>query len=201
MVTTRSASKATTPVGGRQPARGWAHAPSQATLLWLAVSLPLVVWDSIYVLCRPLTMPGGSMHWPFWAPYELYGRVDYVYGWPAFEARNGFTSAQGSLNVIETAMYLAYLYIYYAEGRPVGGVAGAKRVLAGRPAGFAVLLAFSAAVMTLSKTVLYCELFFCVCFCRGPCEGFGCRCLRHALRHASLGIIEFAANIPRLRRG
>lgn len=51
-------------------------------------------------------------------------------------------------------MYLAYIYLYFARGKPVGGE---KRVLTGRAAGQAVLIAFSAAVMTLSKTVLYCE--------------------------------------------
>lgn len=82
-----------------------------------------------------------------------------MYGWKALNARNGFTAAQGTLNVIETAMYLAYLYIYFNQGKPVGGVLGGeKRILQGRSAGFAVLLAFSAAVMTLSKTVLYCRL-------------------------------------------
>lgn len=98
------------------------------------------------------------VHFPLYVPYKLYGETDYVYGWKAFNARSGFTAAQGSLNVIETAMYLAYLYIYFNRGTPVGGVLGGeKRVLQGRAAGFAVLLAFSAAVMTLSKTVLYCE--------------------------------------------
>ncbi|KAI1878170.1 hypothetical protein JX265_002538 [Neoarthrinium moseri] len=152
MVTTRSGSKTAV-----SPApKAWYHAPDRTTLLWFAVSLPLVIWDSIYVLGRPHTMEGGFLHWPLWAPYKLYGEVDHVYGWKAFNARNGFTSAQGSLNVVETAMYLAYLYIYFARGQPLAGAgAGEKKVLTGRPAGLAVVLAFSAAVMTVSKTVLY----------------------------------------------
>ncbi|KAK7746124.1 hypothetical protein SLS62_009503 [Diatrype stigma] len=141
----------------------WAHAPSRLTLLWLAVSLPLVTWDSLYVLLRPWTMEGGHLHWPLWVPYKLYGEVDHVYGWKAFRAGNGFTSAQGSLNVVETALYLAYLGIYFASAIGVGNGKGrrqtgggqGKKVLTGRPAAVAVLLAFSAAVMTLSKTVLY----------------------------------------------
>ncbi|KAI0128955.1 hypothetical protein BJ170DRAFT_354829 [Xylariales sp. AK1849] len=150
MVTTRSGAKAASSAPNL-----WVHAPDRATLLWFAISLPLVVWDSIYVLFRPHTMAGGSMHWPFYVPYKLYAEVDYVYGWKALETRNGFTAAQGSLNVVETAMYLAYLYIYFAQGKPAGGAVGEKRVLSGRPAAWAVLVAFSAAVMTLSKTVLY----------------------------------------------
>ncbi|KAF3064131.1 hypothetical protein GL218_01246 [Daldinia childiae] len=160
MVTTRSASKAATTTGttgtttaGGAPSKLWAHAPSQLTLLWFAISLPLVIWDSGYVLLRPLTMEGGPLHWPVYAPYKLYGEVDHVYGWKAFHARNGFTSAQGALNVVETAMYLVYVYIYLGSGAAVAG--RATRVLSGRPAALAVVLAFSAAVMTLSKTVLY----------------------------------------------
>ncbi|KAI4599784.1 hypothetical protein KJ359_001520 [Pestalotiopsis sp. 9143b] len=155
MVTTRSASKAVVASSTPNP-QVWYHAPDRATLLWFAISLPLVIWDSIYVLGRPHTMEGGFLHWPFYTPYKLYGETDYIYGWKAFNSRNGFTSAQGSLNVIETAMYLAYIYLYFARGKPVGGVLGGeKRVLTGRAAGQAVLIAFSAAVMTLSKTVLY----------------------------------------------
>ncbi len=146
------------------------HAPTWATLAWLAVSVPLVVWDSLYVLLRPLTMEGGALHWPLWVPYRLYGEVDHVYGWKAFRARSGFTAAQGSLNVAETALYLAYVAIYYLaraetrQGRGLQqqqqGAAPRAKVLSGRPAAVAVLLAFSSAVMTLSKTVLYCESHF-----------------------------------------
>jgi hypothetical protein len=42
----------------------WAHTPSNLTIIWLLVSLPLVAWDTGYVMLRPLTMPGGSLHWP-----------------------------------------------------------------------------------------------------------------------------------------
>ncbi|KAI2612945.1 uncharacterized protein GGS25DRAFT_477881 [Hypoxylon fragiforme] len=175
MVTTRSASKAASPAPRFAPkssspsssnkrnssssrSRLWAHAPSRLTLFWLAVSLPLVAWDSGYVLLRPLTMEGGSLHWPLYTPYKLYGEVDHVYGWKAFKAGNGFTGAQGALNVLETTMYLVYLWLYFARGTTAAGVKtgrGNAKVLSGRPAAIAVLTAFSAAVMTLSKTALY----------------------------------------------
>lgn len=54
MVTTRSASKAGSPAPNL-----WYHAPDRLTLIWFAVSLPLVIWDTIYVLGRPHTMEGG----------------------------------------------------------------------------------------------------------------------------------------------
>ena len=142
----------------RAPAPAWSHTPSRLTLLWLAVSLPLVVWDTLYILLRPRTMPGGALHWPLWVPYALYGEVDHVYGWVAFHARDGFTAAQGSLNAVETAMSLFYLW-EVLRGSSSSVKAGVRRV-GGRVGGRAVLVGFSAAVMTLSKTVLYCEFFF-----------------------------------------
>lgn len=153
MATTRSSSKGN--AGPSTAAAVYAHAPSAFTLFWLAVSLPLVVWDCGYVLMRPRTMAGGDLHWPLWAPYALYGEVDYVYGWKAFNANSGFTGAQGFLNVVETVMYAYYAFVYYQNAVSVGG----KKVVVGRQAAIAVLVAFSAAIMTLSKTVLYCEFF------------------------------------------
>lgn len=137
----------------------WSHAPSQITLLWLAISLPLVAWDTGYVLLRPLTMEGGSLHWPLWVPYKLYGTVDHVYGWKSFNAKNGFTGAQGFLNLIETLMYAYYLWLCWKSGKVVVDDDGkTRRHVAGRDGATASLVGFSAAVMTLSKTVLYCKM-------------------------------------------
>ncbi|RDW83263.1 hypothetical protein BP5796_04754 [Coleophoma crateriformis] len=176
MVSTRSKKEFTepeltptksTPARSRKSSAKWAHTPSNVTLIWLAISLPLVIWDAGYVLLRPHSMPGGSLHWPIWAPYELYGTVDYIYGWKAYNERNGFTGAQTALNVVETAMYFYYLYVLYAYGKPSSapgrgapkpakiGYLGEQRYVAGQEGALAVLVAFSAAVMTVSKTVLY----------------------------------------------
>ncbi|TQV94472.1 C6 transcription factor [Cordyceps javanica] len=134
------------------PGAGWSHAPDAPTLFWLGVSLPLVIWDTVYVLGRPHTMEHGWLHWPLWAPYKLYGEVDHVYGWKAFHAKSGFTSAQGALNAVETVMYLAYAWAFFASA--VDAAPG-RRALTGRCGAQAVLIGFSAAVMTLSKTLLY----------------------------------------------
>ncbi|KAF2226071.1 hypothetical protein BDZ85DRAFT_192705 [Elsinoe ampelina] len=144
----------------------WSHTPSNLTLIWLGISLPLVIWDCGYVMLRPHSMPGGKYHWP-WQPYELYGRVDQVYGFKAWNENNGFTAAQGTLNIVETVGYLVYLWIVYTKGRQsevegrgapgtdkVGGLGRAMRVT-GYWAGVACLLGFAVTVMTWSKTVLY----------------------------------------------
>ncbi|KAG4410774.1 hypothetical protein IFR04_016089 [Cadophora malorum] len=145
----------------------WAHTPSNLAIVWLFISLPLVAWDTGYVMLRPLSMPGGRLHWPLWAPYELYGKVDYIYGWKAFNERNGFTAAQGLLNIVESLMYLYYLYILLVFGRQSNsrgrgapspqtiGVLGQQRYVDGQKGAIAVLVGYSAAVMTVSKTVLY----------------------------------------------
>ncbi|KAK3669701.1 hypothetical protein LTR78_010454 [Recurvomyces mirabilis] len=153
----------------RQP-KAWSHTPSNLTLIWLAISLPLVIWDTGYVFLRPYSMPGGSLQWPLWVPYELYGQVDHIYGSKAWDAHNGFTAAQATLNTFETAAYLVYLYWVYAYGQQekVQGrgapdmstlgrlqALGESRTVHGRVAGWAVLLAFSTASLTFSKTVLY----------------------------------------------
>ncbi|PQK12855.1 hypothetical protein BB8028_0003g14700 [Beauveria bassiana] len=134
--------------------RGWSHAPDAPTLFWLGVSLPLVIWDTVYVLGRPHTMEHGWLHWPFWSPYKLYGEIDHVYGWKAFHAKSGFTAAQGALNAVETVMYLVYAWAFFTKAVDDAGVDG-KRAVTGRRGAQAVLIGFSAAVMTLSKTILY----------------------------------------------
>lgn len=147
----------------------WAHTPSNITLIWLFVSLPLVIWDTGYVLLRPYSMPGGSLHWPIWTPYELYGKVDYIYGWKAFNEHNGFTAAQGTLNTIETLMYMWYLYIMYTHGRPSAaqgrgapkvenvGWFAQQRFVDGREGALAVLVAFSAALMVSPNDAQLCS--------------------------------------------
>lgn len=152
-------------------AAAWSHTPSHLTLLWLAISLPLVIWDTAYILLRPHTLPGGALHKFLWAPYALYGQVDYVYSAAAYHTGLGFTAAQGTMNAFETAAYLVYLYMVFVYGQseerqgsgaPDKGWAGRlaeSRTLYGRMAVVAVLLNYTTLVITLSKSVLYCELF------------------------------------------
>ncbi|KAF2494843.1 hypothetical protein BU16DRAFT_426731, partial [Lophium mytilinum] len=141
----------------------WVHKTTNPTLAWLLISIPLVIWvHTDFVLLRPLSMPGGSLEWPLWAPYELYTRTDYIYGWKAFNEKNGFTSAQGTRNIPETLLYIYYLYLVYTQSTQVQAIRGgakpgflAQRYVAGRPGALATMVGFAAAVMTLSKTILY----------------------------------------------
>ncbi|KAK8199552.1 hypothetical protein IWZ00DRAFT_17775 [Phyllosticta capitalensis] len=131
----------------------WYHAPRRAILYWLYISLPLVTWDASYVFLRPHSMPGGKFHSPVFSLYKIYCDVDYNYGFPAWDAGTGFTAAQSLLNVAETLLYVAYLAVVLRNGS--SDSANAKKVVKGSAAAQAVLLGLTAAVMTLSKTVLY----------------------------------------------
>ncbi|OBT59962.1 hypothetical protein VE03_10523 [Pseudogymnoascus sp. 23342-1-I1] len=142
-----------------------AHTPSNLVLAWLAVSLPLVLWDAGYVLLRPHSMPGGKYHWLLWAPYELYGKTDYIYGWKAYNEKNGFTAALAFMNLIETAGYFTYLglllkfgkhSVAHGRGEPNNpGWLGKQRSLTGEKAACAALVGYSSAILTLAKTMLY----------------------------------------------
>jgi hypothetical protein len=155
------------PRSTRKAKAAWAHTPSNLVLIWLAISLPLVLWDAGYVLLRPHSMPGGKYHWPLWVPYELYGKTDYIYGWKAFNEKNGFTAAQTVMNLIETAGYIIYLGLVFkfgkqsvAHGRGApknAGWLGQQRNLTGEKAALAALVGYSAALLTLAKTMLYCK--------------------------------------------
>ncbi|KAF5367705.1 hypothetical protein D9758_009854 [Tetrapyrgos nigripes] len=112
--------------------------------LWFLLSAPVIFWDVGYCFMRPRSMLGGDLHW-IWKPYEIYQNVDLLYGIPALEEGDGFTNAQSFLNVIETLLNLAYLYYAHVADWPP-----------------ATLIGFTAAALTLAKTVLYwAQEYFC----------------------------------------
>ncbi|KAK5659764.1 hypothetical protein OQA88_975 [Cercophora sp. LCS_1] len=123
----------------------WTHQPSTLVVAWLFVSLPLVLWDAAYVFLRPHSMPGGSLHWPVWSLYAIQAELDYTYGFKAWNAGDGWNGAQSAMNLVETAVYLAYLGLWWGSKGPVGGRKGAVMALLG----------FVGAVGTVDKTLLY----------------------------------------------
>ena len=146
------------------------HNPPPLLILWLVVSLPLVIWDTLYVFLRPHSMEGGIFHSPIWTPYKLYATVDYTYGWPAWDGGVGFTAAQASLNALETAGYVWYFWRVarglQGVGKEGGGTGGRFAALlkgthgGSRECAGAVTVGFATSVMTVSKTILYCKSLF-----------------------------------------
>lgn len=98
--------------------------------------------------------PDGFLHAPLFTPYALYGQVDYIYGEKAYREHNGFTAAQAGLNLVESVGYVGYLWVVWRFGE------GERRAVGGGWGGVACLVGFALSVMTVSKTVLYCEFFF-----------------------------------------
>ncbi|KAI0035529.1 hypothetical protein K488DRAFT_16856, partial [Vararia minispora EC-137] len=112
--------------------------------LWFLLTAPIIAWDVGYCFMRPRSMAGGDLHW-LWEPYSIYQNVDLVYGVKAYEDMDGFTNAQSFMNVIETLLNIYYVYLAHVSASPAATVVG-----------------FAAAVMTLSKTVLYwLQEYFC----------------------------------------
>jgi hypothetical protein len=142
---------------------------SNITLAWLAISIPLVLWDSLYILLRPHTMAGGALQWPIWKPYEIYAAIDHLYGAPGWDNKNGFGGGQGAMNAVELVLYGLYAMIVWNHGAWAEGGSGlqiGKGVkgwlssgvkIRGAIGNKALLIGFSASLMTLTKTVLYCE--------------------------------------------
>ena len=87
-----------------------------------------------------------------------------MYGWPAWNDGVGFTAAQGSLNILETLMYGYYLFILATQGQGTGWYKfwqkefwTDKTVVHGEGVALATVICFASAIMTLSKTILYCK--------------------------------------------
>jgi hypothetical protein len=147
----------------------WCHTASNLTVLWIFVSIPLVFWDSLYILLRPHTFEGGALQWPIWKPYEIYAAIDKVYSRSAWDAQEGFGGAQGVLNAVELVLYGRYAGIIYNHGVPAAAGTGAQisegvsawfaggMKVRGKVGNRALIIGFAASVMTLSKTVLYCK--------------------------------------------
>ncbi|KAL0576532.1 hypothetical protein V5O48_005452 [Marasmius crinis-equi] len=97
----------------------------------------VLLWDAGFCFMRPRSFEGGDLHW-LWGPYGLYQKVDLVYSVEAYERGDGFTNAQALLNIVENFLNMLYLYTAYVSAWPP-----------------APLIGFTAASMTLAKTVLY----------------------------------------------
>ena len=92
---TSSSSSSTSPL--RLPKWMWS---------WLVVSSTLVLYDVGFVLTRPASFTGGSLHWLFF-PYDSYLRYDPVYS----DVHDAFGIAQSYINLLELALILAALLL------------------------------------------------------------------------------------------
>ncbi|KAJ9478191.1 ADIPOR-like receptor IZH2 [Pseudozyma hubeiensis] len=128
------------------------HRPRTLVSAWLFLSSFVVAWDVGYILLRPRSMLGGDLHW-LWSPYALYMNIDYVYGLPSWDSKDGFPAAQSLMNVGESIINLFYIYLVHVKATP--------EALAVAP-----VYGLVTVIMTLSKTFLYVLNDFCCGWCK-----------------------------------
>lgn len=101
-------------------------------VIWLIISMIIVFWDVMFVLLRPVSLPGGSLAW-LWVPYATYIKIDTSYA----DLNNAFIVAQGIMSLIEIIIAIIALSLNYS-GKFLP----------------ACLFAFSSMLLTGTKTVL-----------------------------------------------
>lgn len=105
-------------------------------MVWLVLSSIIVIFDALYILNRPHTLPGGK-YGHIYGPYEIYTRYDALYG-PA--VKDYFADIIAWLNLAEVAVTFLGLLLYFCSP---------KLKMVGS------LLAILASAFVLWKTVLY----------------------------------------------
>jgi hypothetical protein len=127
-------------------------------LVWVFVSPLVVLWDVAYVLLRPHSMPGGPIHRPLWIPYEIYGRVDYLYGIPGLERGDGLVAAFAVINFLESTLYLWCAWKLFSESKISQYDEGAwfqERYIEGCMGNKVLLVMFATSLTVCTKTILY----------------------------------------------
>ena len=104
--------------------------------IWLFVSALIVTWDYCFVLLRPATLPGGSLH-VFWTPYATYIEVDTLYK----DLDDRFVYFQSWLNCAESLLSFLSLLILQNKAQ--------KWQIRG------AFLAFAVSAFTFWKTIFY----------------------------------------------
>ena len=109
-------------------------------VLWLALSTPIVIWDALFVLLRPASLPGQPLGF-FWAfGYKLYIAVDHTYA----DLGNHTVEAICIVSLLEACLVALALWKHRQEHNALAQV-----------------LALVATSLTGAKTVLFLLLEVC----------------------------------------
>jgi len=133
----------------------WMHSPRPLILLWIAFTFPFTIWDTLYIALRPHTLPGHKWNSPIWTSVNTYAAVDGIYSERAWLDNEGWTAAQGVINLTEVSIYLWYFWIVESRGEGRKG----RRNVSGKYGGLACVLGLVAGTVTLTKSSLYCEFY------------------------------------------
>jgi hypothetical protein len=101
------------------------HTPRLPIIIWALFTIPFTIWDALYIFLRPYSLLGQKWHSPFFDFMDNWSAVDHVYGVQAWEDNEGWTAAQGVINVlVEVGVYGGYLVILWVYGRGGKGFLG-----------------------------------------------------------------------------
>lgn len=84
---------------------------------------------------------------------DNWANTDRIYGKEGWRNNEGFTSAQGVINMLEVTLYIFYVGIAWRYSN-----SGLRTSFGGKWAVRAVLVGFTGGVVTATKTSLYCLL-------------------------------------------
>jgi hypothetical protein len=129
------------------------HKPRLPILIWAFWSFPFTLWDTAYIFLRPHSLAGGKWHDPVFLPMDQWANTDHIYGKEGWSDTEGFTAAQGVINMLEVTLYVTYVGIVWRHS-----TGGLRASLGGKWATRAVLVGFAGGVVTATKTSLYCML-------------------------------------------
>lgn len=131
----------------------FSHRPRLAILLWCLWVFPFTLWDTLYLVLRPHSLPGHKWHKPYFSgSFTIWAGIDRIYGQYGYDEKEGFVLAQSVMNMTEATLCIAYVWVIWQNGqgsfwsKEVGGKAGAQAIMFGLSAGY----------VTAIKTALYC---------------------------------------------
>ncbi|PVD34237.1 hypothetical protein C0Q70_05505 [Pomacea canaliculata] len=103
---------------------------------WFYTSVTLCIWDATFIMCRPHSLPGGSLSF-IWKPYKYYITVDQRYA----DVNDPFVFGISLFNCLEVILNIVTIILHYRSSRHT------------------IPLAFTVSVMTFWKTLFYLYAF------------------------------------------
>ena len=76
-------------------------------VFWLGLSTLVVIWDALFVLCRPASFPGNTLGF-IWSPaYRIYLSVDHGYA----DLENKFVATLAIMTLLESCVVAVLLWL------------------------------------------------------------------------------------------
>ncbi|KAF2466905.1 uncharacterized protein BDR25DRAFT_305769 [Lindgomyces ingoldianus] len=131
----------------------WAHTTRLPILIWCLWAFPFTIWDTLYLLLRPHSLPGQKWHDSYFSHvFAIWASVDHIYGEEGWRNKSGFVLAQSAINVTEATLYMVYIWIILRSGSQISA---SKWRIGGRTGAWAVLVGEVAGCVTATKTAMY----------------------------------------------